>query len=115
MQVQVADGSYMEAKGEGTLRITTEDRSYTFPHTMFIPYCDHNILSVSALTDKGITVTFHKSHAFVYKTESDSVEVMLTAYKCNGLFVIDINKCSISIPSSSYDAFDVFNKHRHEI
>lgn len=91
VHVKVGDGKPLKAKGFGYLMLRTATCTYKLS-TPYVPKMQHNALSVSGLTEKGLTVVFDKNRACVYEYGVPDSAPILIAKKCKGLYVVDLDE-----------------------
>jgi len=57
-KVRIGNGSYIPAKGKGTILISTTSGIKTISDVLYVPDIDQNLLSVGQLLEKGFKVIF---------------------------------------------------------
>ena len=64
--VTVANGQQMEVKGHGSVRLYLENgNTVRLTNVMYVPKLEGKLLSVSALTSRGVVVQFEQDHATI--------------------------------------------------
>ncbi|TYZ56851.1 hypothetical protein PybrP1_010058, partial [[Pythium] brassicae (nom. inval.)] len=79
-----ASGQRLEAKGEGCVRLKTNNgKSVTLTGVLFVPQLDSKLISVPALTARGVLVQFRRESAALVVGET----VVASIPKVGKLFV----------------------------
>lgn len=82
--VKVANGQRLEVKGRGIVRsVLDQERSVKLTDVLFVPNLNCKIVSVPALTVRGVPVQFDKQRAHLMVTAS----VVAVIHKIGKLFV----------------------------
>ena len=87
--VNVANDQKEAVKGVGDISFKTDDKSLRMEEALLVPGLSANLLSVSAVVDKGLEVTFNHKGCFVKDNQGD---VILTAHREGGLFAFEVNE-----------------------
>jgi hypothetical protein len=65
-KVRIGNGECIEAKGKGTIAITTNSGTKTIADVLYVPNIDQNLLSVGQLIEKGMKVIFENQHCCIF-------------------------------------------------
>jgi len=66
--VIIGNGSYIVAKGKGTIQISTTSGIKTITCVLYVPNIDQNLLSVGHLVEKGFKISFKDQHCAIFDT-----------------------------------------------
>ena len=72
-KVKIGDGTYIPAKGKGTIVITTNSGTKTISDVLYVPDIDQNLLSVGQLVEKGFDLLFGKGHCVIYDAVGEQI------------------------------------------
>ena len=67
-KVKIGHGSYILAKGIGTIAIATHSGTKTISDVLYVPDLDQNLLSVGQLLEKGFKVFFEDNYCLIKDT-----------------------------------------------
>jgi len=67
-KARIGNGSYIFAKGKGTIIISTTSSIKTISDVLYVPDIDQNFLSVDQLLQKGFKVIFENKHCVIFDT-----------------------------------------------
>ncbi|BES99088.1 Hypothetical protein2 [Nesidiocoris tenuis] len=99
--IQIANGQKMAASRRGKLRALCQGRYITI-EGLIVPGLRHNLLSVSKMTQKGLTVTIDEKLMWIRGRNFE-----LSCVFMNGLYVLEVSDfsspcaCSVSSPSQN--------------
>ena len=65
-KVRIGNGECIEAKGKGTIAITTNSGTKTIADVLYVPDIDQNLLSVGQLIEKGMKVIFENHTCCIF-------------------------------------------------
>lgn len=92
VEISVADNSVCKSEKSGQVNIILPDgNSRVASNVMHVPQLFTNLLSVSKMTEKGLTVVFDSKNCKVYNTAECTIngKVQVTATKISGLYRLD--------------------------
>ena len=59
-------GTYIQAKGKGTISIATTSCAKLISDVLYVPEIDQNLLNVGQLLKKGFKLSFEYQHCLIY-------------------------------------------------
>ncbi|KYG39633.1 hypothetical protein M433DRAFT_10422 [Acidomyces richmondensis BFW] len=63
--VTIADGTTLEARGNGTIKIEVNGRPTIITDVVYVPKLGYNLISIPQLTDRDITAVFTRKNAIL--------------------------------------------------
>ncbi|KAI5414317.1 hypothetical protein KIW84_058442 [Lathyrus oleraceus] len=72
-KVRIGNGSYISAKGKGTILISTTSGIKTISDVLYVPDIDQNLLTVGQLIEKGFKVSFENQHCVIFDTTGGEI------------------------------------------
>ena len=64
-KVKLGNGEVVQAKGKGTIAISTKRRTKIVTNVLYIPDLDQNLLSVAQILRNGYAVSFKENFCFI--------------------------------------------------
>jgi len=102
--VTVGDGDEVRAYGEGTLVLEGTTQQVVLEGVLFVPELYTHVLSVSRLTENDDLAVIFTKHSASVKPHEGSSRTLLTAKKCDGLYLIDLEHSSTKVTKPTLDA-----------
>lgn len=85
IEVNVANGDKLSAVGQGNVIVKLKNCEKTISGVYFVPKLSANLLSVSAMTNKGFEVTFNSKGCKIL----DEDQIVATATRVNNVYQLD--------------------------
>lgn len=85
VDVSIANGDKLSTAGVGQVKVNLKGCTKTISDAYYVPNLSTNLLSVSAMTNKGYIVTFDSHSCTIY----DDDEVLATGTQVNGVYQLD--------------------------
>lgn len=93
--VCVADGSTLSCLGVGEVHIPLKNKTQVVTDVLFLPNLSTNLISVSKLSEKGLSVIFTHKRCQIFKKDS----MIVSATRQGGIYILD-NVCGMSLSDS---------------
>lgn len=101
--VTVANSTSLKVEGEGQIKLASSTTDITINNVLLVPEICANLLSVSAMVNKGLRLTFD-SHGCIVQDEKSGKEVA-TASEENGLYKLNASnrsQCGFLTPKDDF-------------
>lgn len=95
-KVRIGNGSYISAKGKGTILISTTSGIKTISDVLYVPDIDQNLLTVGQLIEKGFKVSFENQHCVIFDTTGGEILKVKMRLKASHLIQLRSSKQPIS-------------------
>ena len=106
-KIKLGNGDFVQAKGRGTVTVSTSRGTKTIKNVLFIPELDQNLLSVPQMLRNGYEVTFKDNCCFIVDTKDSAVAKI----KMDGnSFYLDLNVIEGHALSANSDMSVVWHK-----
>lgn len=89
--VTVANNTTLKVKGEGTVKLMTNNTKVTIHKVLYVPEICANLLSVSAMVKKGMRLEFHQGGCDIRDVNGETVA---TAKIVNGMYRLEVASSS---------------------
>jgi len=66
LKIKIGNGDYIQAKGKGTISISTSSGAKLISDVLYVPEIDQNLLSVGQLLEKGFKLFFEHKHCLIH-------------------------------------------------
>lgn len=93
--VSIANNDRLQSQGIGNINMKLVDTNIKVVDVMYVPQLSTNLLSVSKMADKGITVVFNKKGCFIYDLNCKVIGACMgTATNVNGVYKLNGVPCT---------------------
>lgn len=106
-RIRIGDGKLIEAKGKGSVLVSTGSGNKLISDVLFVPNLDQNLLSVGQLVEKGYTLVFKDDCCTVQDMNGlELISVSMTD-RC---FMLDVSQVERKAYTSLTDSTDLWHR-----